>query len=169
MGSRKAATMVRIAEAAAGSRAGCRLGWIAGVDGRGLLVDFEGNARGRPLPAPCTVRLRRSEIDEAVASRRGAVLLFEGDDPSRPIVVGLAQPMPAAVVEVLPPAAPEAPREALVDGRRVLIEAADEVVLRCGEASITLQRDGKVVVRGTRITSTARGTHRIRGGSVQIN
>jgi uncharacterized protein DUF6484 len=169
MGSRKVGTMVRLAEAAAGPRAGCRVGWIAGVDGRGLLVDFDGNASG-PLTAECAVHLERREIDEAIAARRRAVLLFDGDDASRPVLVGLVQPTAGAALlaEVLSPP-PARSREAVVDGRRVVIEGRDEVVLRCGEASITLQKDGKVVVRGLRITSTARGTHRIRGGSVQIN
>jgi hypothetical protein len=55
------------------------------------------------------------------------------------------------------------------DGRRVEIEAADELVLRCGEASITLTRDGRITICGTYVETRARGTNRIRGGSVQIN
>lgn len=66
--------------------------------------------------------------------------------------------------------APAPPVEvALVDGKRVVIEGADEIVLRCGEASITLRRNGKVVIRGTYLESHAAGTNRIKGGSVQIN
>lgn len=56
-----------------------------------------------------------------------------------------------------------------VDGKRVEIEAADEIVLKCGEASITLRRNGRVVIRGTYVETRSKGTNRIKGGSVQIN
>jgi hypothetical protein len=59
--------------------------------------------------------------------------------------------------------------EALVDGKRVVIEALDEIVLRCGQASITLRRNGRIVIRGTYIETRAIGTNRIKGGNVQIN
>jgi len=60
-------------------------------------------------------------------------------------------------------------REVQVDGRRVVLQGDDEVVLRCGKASITLRRNGKIVIRGAYLVSRAEGTNRIRGGSVQIN
>ena len=56
-----------------------------------------------------------------------------------------------------------------VDGRRMSIEACDELELRCGEASITLRRNGKVVVRGTYIETCSRGTNRIKGSTVKLN
>ena len=59
---------------------------------------------------------------------------------------------------------PVGPREARVDGKRVEIEGADEIVLKCGEASIVLRRNGRVVIRGTYVETRARGTNRIRGG-----
>ena len=61
------------------------------------------------------------------------------------------------------------PVEARVDGQRVTIEGQDEVVIRCGAASITLWRNGKVVIKGTQLETSATGTHRIKGGSVDIN
>lgn len=59
--------------------------------------------------------------------------------------------------------------EALVDGDQVVVEGRDEIVLRCGEASITLRRNGRVVVRGTYVETRSEGVNRIRGGAVQIN
>jgi hypothetical protein len=56
-----------------------------------------------------------------------------------------------------------------VRGRRLEIEGTDEVVLRCGEASITLRRNGRVVMRGTYVESRSKGTNRIKGGVVLIN
>ena len=51
----------------------------------------------------------------------------------------------------------------------MVIEGEHEVTLRCGDASITLRRDGKLVLRGAYIETTAKGLNRIRGGSVKIN
>ena len=59
--------------------------------------------------------------------------------------------------------------EADVDGARVRICARDEVVIACGQASITLRRNGRVVIRGTHVETRAAGTNRIRGGQVRVN
>jgi hypothetical protein len=61
------------------------------------------------------------------------------------------------------------PLDMRVDGRRVEIEAADEIVLRCGQASIVLRRNGRIVIRGTYVETRSRGVNRIKGGSVEIN
>ena len=151
------------------------MGWLTGWrggPGGAALVDFAGNTRGA-LPARTTV-----ELDEvAAASGQEVVLLFDEGDPSRPLIMGLVQlssetPVLDLVLEASEGerAGDEAPsREVQVDGRRVVLEGEDEVVLRCGRASITLRRNGKIVIRGTYLVSRAEGTNRIRGGSVQIN
>ena len=54
-------------------------------------------------------------------------------------------------------------------GKRVVIEGKDEVILKCGAASLTLRANGKVVIRGAYLEPHATGTNRIKGGSVQIN
>jgi hypothetical protein len=59
--------------------------------------------------------------------------------------------------------------EADVDGARVRICARDEVVIQCGKASITLRRNGRVVIRGTYVETHSAGTNRIRGGQVRVN
>jgi hypothetical protein len=57
----------------------------------------------------------------------------------------------------------------VVKRRRVVLEAKTEVVLRCGEGTITLGADGKVTIRGVDVVSSAQRTQRIRGGAVRIN
>jgi hypothetical protein len=51
----------------------------------------------------------------------------------------------------------------------IKLEAGREIVLECGEASITLQADGRIVVRGGHVESYAEGTNRIKGAQVRIN
>jgi len=58
---------------------------------------------------------------------------------------------------------------ARVDGKRVEITGDEEVVLTCGRASITLTRAGKVLIKGSYVTSGSGGVNRITGASVQIN
>jgi hypothetical protein len=150
-----------------------RVGYLASGSKTGsLLVDFDGNP-GRPVAARSMIALDDEALKEAVSSRRPAVLLFENQDPARPIVVGLIAPEPGAALlgSLLraPTGTPPKPVEARVDGKRVVIEGEQEVVLRCGEASIPLRRDGKVMLRGAYVETTAKGLNRIRGGSVKIN
>ncbi len=59
--------------------------------------------------------------------------------------------------------------EADIDGRRVRIVAKDEIVLECGAASITLRRNGRIVIKGTYVETSAEGTNRVKGGQVRIN
>lgn len=135
-----------------------KVGWIVALTADGeLLVDFEGNP-GEPIPARTTVALADSAVKTAVETRQGVVLLFEDDRIDLPIVMGL----------LTAPRSPEVvPVE--VDGQRTEIEAKDEIVLRCGKASITLRRNGRVTIRGAWVETRASVVNRIRGGSVQIN
>ena len=51
----------------------------------------------------------------------------------------------------------------------VTIEASETLTLKCGEASVDLRNDGKVMVRGEDVLLRAKGTQRIRAGTVAIN
>ncbi|NOK04139.1 MULTISPECIES: DUF6484 domain-containing protein [Myxococcus] len=153
---------------------GSRAGHLVGFDASGaVLVDFPGNTSG-PVVARLAVVVEPKALQASVAQRQKAVLLFENGDPRLPFVMGLIQepsatPLLDALLESPPPEAALRPTEARVDGKRVVIEGQDEVVLKCGEASITLRRNGKVIVKGTYLESRASGTHRIKGGTVEIN
>ena len=56
-----------------------------------------------------------------------------------------------------------------VDGDVVRVSAAASLTLRCGKASVTLTRDGKVLINGSYVETRASSTNRIQGGSVRIN
>lgn len=118
----------------------------------GALVEFADNPLGRPVAARTTTPLDPAAVGAEV------VLLFENGDPTRPLVVGVIRP---------PDTAPTVPAE--LDGERVLLTADREIVLRCGEASITLTRAGKVLIRGTYILTRSSGANRIKGAAVEIN
>lgn len=145
-----------------------RAGRLVGHNEQGrLLVDFAGNPFG-PLRARTTLVLAPEELQRAVTEQQAALLLFEEGDPGRPIVVGLLRdevPRPTTAPGTMPGSAVEVE----ADGRRVEVEAADELVLRCGQASIVLRRNGRVIIRGTYVETRSKGVNRIKGGSVLIN
>jgi hypothetical protein len=164
-----------------------RVGWlVVGSTPEALFVDFPGNPGG-PAPARATFALDADAVEQAVATRRGAVLMFERGRADLPIVVGLLQAEAVELeLEVDGPAdtpadsssdghaepAPQVASPAVrvdADGKRLELEAHDEIVLRCGPASITLRRNGRVVIRGVYVESRASGRNRIKGGTVQIN
>jgi hypothetical protein len=55
------------------------------------------------------------------------------------------------------------------DGRRVELTAEQEIVLRCGEASLTLTRAGKVLIKGAYVCSKSTGQNNVKGATVHIN
>ena len=108
---------------------------------------------GQRLVARSTVALRHAQIGQDV------LLVFEDGDVHRPIILGVLGTPPQA----LAPAVVEA------DGERQLIEAEREIVLRCGDASITLTRAGKVIIQGRYILSRSSGYNKLKGAAVDIN
>lgn len=121
------------------------------------LVAFPGNQSKTGIAANSTTAFERDDIGCQVA------LLFEGGDSQRPIVIGRIQ-YPEDIVQ---------PKQqnttAELDGERLEFTAEKEIVLRCGKASITLTKAGKIILRGKYLLSRSSGVNRIKGGSVQIN
>lgn len=95
---------------------------------------------------------------------RQVVLQFENGDAACPIIMGVLRgkaDWPLA----------EQPGNVDVDadGERLIVGAKQQLVLKCGKASITLTRAGKIVINGTYVSNRSSGVMRIKGGSVQLN
>lgn len=139
---------------------GAVVGRLLGLvdEGRVPLVALpSGGAPRAALRARSTVDLHEPHIG------RDVLLLFEDAQETKPIIVGLLR-------ESGPESAPALGRiELTVDGKRVILSAATELVLRCGKSRITLRHDGRIEVRGESITTHATGANRVQGGSVQLN
>jgi len=114
--------------------------------------------------------LKRSELAEQKMQGREVLVVFEAGDPEKPIILGLVQdPLDELIAFDGHSELTEEPKDIVLDGRRMTIEAHEEIVLKCGEGSITLRKDGKIIIKGTHLLSRATGPNRIKGGSVQIN
>ena len=119
-----------------------------------------------PVTARLAMQVTRPRLELAIAERQPVVVLIDHTAPSSPLLIGcLEQVATESAVAIEPPSVVEAD----VDGRRVRVTAQDEIVLQCGQASITLRRNGRVIVRGTYVETHSDGTNRIKGGQVQIN
>ncbi len=118
------------------------------------------------------VKTTRDQVEAAITARQPVVLVFEAGDRTRPLIIGFVETLGAgatAPADVSVGTARGLAIEADVDGRRVKMTAQDEIVLECGNASLTLRRNGRVIIRGTYVESHSEGTNRIKGGQVQIN
>ena len=135
---------------------------------RGMISDFD-QTTGRihivvpslsmmdPIVARSTMPITPVDVGREV------LVVFESSNVGCPYIVGLIWKP-----ERNPPTQAE-PIEAKVDGEQVVIEGKKEIVLKCGKASITLTRAGKVLIRGAYVLSRSSGVNRIKGGSVQVN
>jgi len=143
---------------------GLQVGAWVGTDDQGRpLVSVGGRDA---VVARCTVACPAGHGASAGESVP-ALLFLEDGDVERPIIVGfiatVLAPAPTLVDMQLKPSG------ATLDGKRLVFEASQEVVLKCGKGSITLQANGRVVIKGTELVSRAEGTNKIRGASVSIN
>lgn len=114
---------------------------------------------GEVVPARATVALRRAQVGREV------LVVFADGDPHAPVVIGVLEPRPLRADDE----PPRLPASMTVDGDRHVIEADREVVLRCGDASITLTRAGKVIIKGSYILSRSTGYHKIKGAAIDLN
>lgn len=146
--------------------AGARVARVASFARGVLRVQVEpGEAR---IAARVSAALDDAALAAAAREGQDALVVFEEGDAARPVVVALLRSRTPLVDSLVAPA-PAGDEVACVDGRRVVLEGKEEVVLRCGKASLTLRGDGTVVLRGVNVVSQAQQVHKIRGGKVQIN
>ncbi|MBI5924539.1 MAG: hypothetical protein HY836_02985 [Aquabacterium sp.] len=127
-------------------------------NGQTPLVSFPGQPGTMAMRARTVVDLHGPHIGQ------GVVLMFEGGDIRCPIVMGVVRGAPGWPLEDKP-----ATVDVDADGQRMVVSAHEQLVLRCGKASITLTKAGKVLIDGTYVSSKSSGVNRVKGGSVQLN
>ena len=79
------------------------------------------------------------------------VLLPQSED-ERGVILG----------RIAPPTSPGVPEE-------IVVRARKNFTIQCGEGSITLRGDGKILIKGKDLVSRAQRMNRIKGGAVAIN
>ena len=119
------------------------------------LVLYPAQPGSAALVARALVDLRPNDVGQEV------MLMFEENDPARPVIMGLLREGPR------PGHRPQL--EVHTEGERLIVSADEQIAIRCGKASITLTKAGKVLIEGEYVISRARRTNRLEGGAVQIN
>jgi len=124
------------------------VGFLVGIDSVGrALVEIDGRESEGPLAALCAT-------DVILGAGDSLALAYVNGDPARPMVIGRLQ----------------TPRTELTEREdELVLEADQQITLRCGKASLVLTRAGKILLRGAYVSSHSSGVNRIKGGSVQIN
>ena len=122
------------------------------------IVAFPGNPLETAIPARSTTSLDKDDVGKEIA------LLFEGGNPLKPLIIGKIHHADTGQqtqnVEQT---------SAELDGDNIVLSAKQTITLKCGKASITLTKAGKIILRGAYLLSRSSGVNRIKGGSVQIN
>ncbi len=149
---------------------GVRIGKIVHVDAQGLVyVDFNGNTAG-PLAAKLTGTMQDRLLNQGWTAFSQVLMLFEEDDPGRPVILDfIAGAVRTAMREEAFALQTDKNRDVTIDGKIVTFDAEEQIVLKCGKASITLTKAGKVIIRGAYLLSRSSGVNKIKGGSVQFN
>jgi hypothetical protein len=123
---------------------------VCGRVGDRLLVEHP--TRGI-VEARTTVRFTRKALAAAIKARRQALVVMCGGVA---VVTGLLEPLPTN-------------DRVEADEEELVLNSSKGVVLRCGEASVRLTPDGRVVVRGKDVVSRAKRRNQISGGTVRLN
>ena len=149
---------------------GIRVGKIVNIDERGqVFVDYDDNQHG-PIVARFTRSVDIESLRYAKNNHVEVLLAFENSDSKLPIIVDMISSLIDNIADAdNAPIEIEKPDDIFVDGKRVIFDAKEEIVLRCGKASITLTKAGKVIIRGAYLLNRSSGVNKIKGGSVQIN
>lgn len=132
-----------------------------------IFIDFSGNTSS---PIQASVAASAAEIIKNTLdySSLNILIAFEHNDADRPIIIDVVNDRinrDSSDISIN--------RNELdsvrIDGETLTFDAKKEIVLRCGKASITLTRAGKVLIRGAYLSNYSSGVNRIKGGSVHIN
>lgn len=143
---------------------GVCVGLIVSVEKEGqIAVDFPDNPNP-PVSARSIIGVTPADKDREV------LLTFDHGDPRRPIIVGFIQHQPVIEKESKTLMLDRKSLEDIVlDGRRITLDASEEIVLRCGDSSAKLRKDGTIIIKGINLVSRARAANKIKGAAVNIN
>ncbi len=116
-------------------------------------VQLEGHLSG-PIEARSLVPLA------TIGSAAEVLVQITSDVAAVPVIMGVLDPETTSDLTVVDSSGISTSLE---------LTAERELTLRCGKASITLTKEGKIILRGTYISSRSSGPNRIKGGSVHLN
>ena len=147
----------------------------------GIIAGFNdfGDALVEISDSPFTLICKavRNAPDKVKYSVGDQVLCIRSDMEQHGYLLGIIEPCdnPESITSEMESSSveqtlePDENREIHVDGKRIHLEAAQEMRITCGEGAIIIKEDGKVIIRGTNIVSRATGANKVKGSSIRLN
>lgn len=157
------------------------IGKVVAISNQGNpMISYNGDTQSNPIEALTTVVINEASIGKDVA------ISFAQNQNSVPIVMGvirrilddvLAQPTETDTKTINTPdtkdneplSGEHGKPEVIVDGNKLELSAAEQITLRCGKSSITLNKDGKILIKGDHMLNRTSGSYKIKSGSIQLN
>ncbi len=106
-------------------------------------------------------------MKKANTGKSVVVSLFNGN-PAAPIITGVEESLFEQIILVN-----NSPKQMILelekDGSRTIIRGDSELTFQCGRGSITINKSGQIIIRGTDVLNLSEGSNRIRGGSIELN
>ena len=153
-------------------------GKISGFDNDGKILveipEFEN-------PLPCFF-IRNTEGSRPQLNIGDQILFISNNKEELGYILGLIEPYYAHLENILEEShsisspddkieveVPGKLEKVHVNGKKISIEADDEIQLKCGKGTIIINKQGKIVVRGTNLISRSSGLNKIKGAAVSIN
>lgn len=124
-----------------------------------------------PKPARLLAGVNRHELLKKESEGREVLVIFVNGNPDEPVIIGMFENVLENLVCMNfenPQPEEKKPIETFVDGKR-MITAENELILTCGKGSIIIEKDGKIILKGTEILSRASGANKIKGSIVELN
>lgn len=145
------------------------VGSIVGIDPKNnaVFVDYDGNPLQKPVAAKLGRPFMLKDIQRAIDHPLDVRLDFENHDPGRPVVTNIYY----SILDSNDGAEKDLSSKDLhIRGKRVVIEADTEIVIRSGDASTTYTaKNGRLVSEGVEIVSEALHANKIKGASIALN
>ncbi len=147
----------------AGSEA--HTGHLTGIDDEGRLLFRPEGSMEDPIPVAIGMPVADGTLVKAARQQSRALAVRTADSPARWVLVGLVRERLSTQAVTARPGQ----LEVAMDGETLRLTAERDIVLKCGEASLTLRKDGKIVMSGTNVLTASRGPNRIKGASIALN
>ncbi len=140
-------------------------GHLTGIDDEGRLLFRPEGSMGDPIAVAIGMPVADGTLVKAARQQSRAMVIRTGDTPARWVLVGLVRERLSTQAVTARPGQ----LEVAMDGETLRLTAERDIVLKCGEASLTLRKDGKIVLSGTNVLTASRGPNRIKGASIALN
>lgn len=140
-----------------------RVGHLAGIDDEGRVL-FRTAPTEPAIPVSIALTISDGLVARAARTGERALVVRVGDGDDWMLVGLVRERLPQRLRRAGP-----GDVEVRVDGDKLVFEAERAIELRCGHSSLTLRKDGKIVLTGDYVVSASRGPNKIRGATISLN